>query len=113
MTPGTIVLTAFPYTNLRHTSHRPAVVIFGGNANSPDVIVAFISSVLPDTLMDSDFLLPDTHPDFRLSGLKKSSIVKLDKLATLHKSIFSGELGYVSPALFELVKEKLRLVLNL
>ncbi len=113
MTKGTIVLTAFPFTNLTGTKRRPAVIISTVEVANPDVIVAFISSVLPATPADSDFLLTDSHPDFGLSGLKKSSIFKLDKLATLDKAIFSGELGQVSPTIFEQFKWRLRLVLDL
>lgn len=37
----------------------------------------------------------------------------MDKLATLDKSIFSGELGNVTPSVFEQLKDKLRIALDL
>lgn len=37
----------------------------------------------------------------------------MDKLATLDKSIFSGELGNITPAIFDELKNRLRVVLDL
>jgi len=45
--------------------------------------------------------------------LKKSSVVKLDKLATINKSIISGELGSVSNRSLETINEKLKSALDL
>lgn len=113
MNNGTIVLTKFPFTDLSAAKRRPAVVISKVDPADPDVIVAFISSAVPTHLSSSDFILADTHPDFGLTGLKKSSVFKMDKLATLDKSIFSGELGNVTPVVFEQLKDKLRIALDL
>lgn len=113
MTKGTIVLTGFPFTDLTGTKRRPAVIISKVDVANPDVIVAFISAVLPGSISIFDYILASNHPDFALSGLKKPSVFKMDKLATLDKSIFSGELGRVSPDIFEKLKEKLRLALDL
>jgi len=113
MDRGTIVLTKFPFTDLSASKRRPAVVVSKVAPADPDVIVAFISSSVPPHPSATDFVLPDTHPDFGITGLKKPSVFKMDKLATLDKSIFSGELGNVSPAIFEQLKHKLRAALEL
>ncbi len=113
MEKGTIVLTRFPFTDLTGDKWRPAVIISNVDPANPDVIVAFISSVIPVKPSLSDFILLNTHPDFVLSGLKKSSVFKMDKLATLDKSIFSGEIGSVSPYFFEQLKDKLHTALDL
>jgi len=113
MDRGTIVLTKFPFTDLSASKRRPAVVVSNVDPVDPDVIVAFISSAIPPYPSAADFILPDTHSDFGLTGLKKSSVFKMDKLATLDKSIFSGELGNVTPAIFEQLKDKLRAALDL
>ena len=113
MKKGTIVLTEFPFTDLSSIKRRPAVVVSTLDPASQDVIVAFISSVLTGNTSHFDYILSDTHPDFKASGLKKSSVFKMDKLATLDKSIFSGELGDVSPEIFEELKKRLRLALDI
>lgn len=63
--------------------------------------------------MITDLLIEDSHPDFGLTGLKKSSVVKLDKLVTLETSVLLGELGELSAALLQEVNEKLRYALEL
>jgi len=113
MDKGSVVLTKFPFTDLSASKRRPAVIVSKVDPANPDVIVAFISSAVPNQTSAADFVLSDTHPDFGLTGLKKSSVFKMDKLATLDKSIFSGELGNVTPAVFEQLKDKLRSALDL
>lgn len=113
MKRGTIVLTIFPFTDLSATKRRPAVIVSKVDPVDPDVIVAFISSVLPTKASPSDFILSDSDPAFGQTGLKRTSVFKMDKLATLDKSIFSGELGNITPAIFDELKNRLRVVLDL
>jgi len=106
-------LTNFPFTDLSSFKRRPALVISKVSSEKEDVIVAFISSVIPDKLNETDFVLNTEHKDFTGTGLKKKSVFKMDKLATLNKSIFSGELGYLSNEIFIQVEAKLKIALDL
>jgi mRNA-degrading endonuclease toxin of MazEF toxin-antitoxin module len=58
-------------------------------------------------------LVEDSRPDFAQTGLKVTSVVKLDKLVTVERSIILGELGEFSEALLSAVNEKLRYALEL
>ncbi len=82
MERGTIVLTLFPFTDLTTAKRRPAVVISKTHQEKADVIVAFISSVIPSELSATDFMYDSKCKDYSKSGLKKKSVFKLDKLAT-------------------------------
>jgi mRNA interferase MazF len=113
MERGTIVLTQFPFTDLSSSKRRPAVIVSKTRHNKHDVIVAFISSVIPDELSETDFLLEIEHKAFPETGLKKRSIFKMDKLATLNKSIFTGELGYLAPDVLKQLEIKLKTALDL
>ncbi|MGB9760624.1 MAG: type II toxin-antitoxin system PemK/MazF family toxin [Thermoproteota archaeon] len=84
---GKIVLVPFPFTDLTAVKLRPALVLFEGER---DVVVAFISSRIPDEFKPTDVLIKETHPDFKITGLKTSSVIKLDKIATLSKSMVMG-----------------------
>jgi mRNA interferase MazF len=113
MKRGTIVLTDFPFTDLSSTKRRPAVIISRESNDKDDVIVAFISSVIPDNLSETDFVLEMEHKDFPKTGLKKDSVFKMDKLATLNKSIFSGEIGTLSAEILSLLEFRLKTALAL
>ncbi len=113
MDKKTIVLTKFPFTDLSSSKRRPAVIISKVTDNEPDVIVAFISSVIPEASKESDFILETTHKDFKQTGLKKISVFKMDKLATLEKSIFAGELGVVSEDVYKELKLRLAKVFDI
>jgi mRNA interferase MazF len=67
---GKIFLVPFPFTNLTAVKLRPALVLFEGER---DVVVAFVSSRVPGELKPTDILIEETHPDFKITGLKTSS----------------------------------------
>jgi mRNA interferase MazF len=93
---GKIVLVHFPFTDLSDTKLRPALVI---HENDEDVVVAFISSRVPAQYSGSELFIAENHPDFSLTGLKVPSVIRFDKIATLSRDLFEGEIGEVSPTL--------------
>ncbi|MEK7363261.1 MAG: type II toxin-antitoxin system PemK/MazF family toxin [candidate division NC10 bacterium] len=113
MKRGTVVLAPFPFTDLSGTKVRPAVVVSTSDRPGEDVILAFISSVKPPTLLPTDLPIATSHPDFPGSGLKVASVVKCDKLATVQRRIIFGELGVLSPALLVELNACLRVALGL
>jgi mRNA interferase MazF len=88
-----IVLIHFPFTDLTESKLRPALVI---HESEHDVVVAFISSKIPGHLQDSDFLVSMDHPSFISTGLKVSSVIKFDKIATISKDLIEGEIGEIT-----------------
>lgn len=89
---GTIVLIPFPFTDLTSSKVRPALIISKENKKLEDVVVAFISSkIVPHQLT-----INKDDKIFSESGLKISSTIRFDKIATLSKKIILGELGYIS-----------------
>jgi mRNA interferase MazF len=100
-----IVLVHFPFTDLSGSKLRPAIVI---HESEHDVIVAFISSRIPSSLQESDLLIAIDHPEFRSTGLKISSVIKFDKIATLSKTLIEGEIGEVLPGLADECNDILR-----
>ena len=93
---GDIILIPFPFTDLSGRKVRPAVVV---NVVGDDVLVAFISSVVPPMPPAStDLLIPANHPDFVATGLKTTSLIKLAKLVCLHQSLIVRKLGHLSGA---------------
>jgi len=113
MQRGTIVLTLFPFTDLQSSKRRPALAVSAQSSDNGDVIVAFISSVLPLAPSLTDLVVLPSDPDFTQAGFRKASVIKLDKLATLHAGIFTGILGTASPRIMAEVDQRLRLALSL
>jgi mRNA interferase MazF len=112
MKRGTIVLTKFPFTDLSSTKRRPGIVV-SATSNRNDIIIAFISSVVPPQLEPTDYLFNTEHTDFTSTGLKKDSVIKLNKLATVNASVLSGEIGKVSSDTMQEIDKRLKIALGL
>jgi len=113
MNKGTIVLTHFPFTDLSTSKRRPAIVISKKVSKKGDVIVAFITTVIPNNLEETDLLFDENFEDFNISGLKKMSLIKLDKIATINKIIITGEIGLMNKKTINEIDEKLMIALDL
>jgi mRNA interferase MazF len=113
MKRGVIVLTPFPYTNLSGQKTRPALVVSRSDRPGSDVVVALITTHSGSTLASTDLAIDTSQTDFSQTGLKRDSIVKLDKLVTIESSIVLGELGELSAASLQAADEKLRYALDL
>ena len=93
------MLVPFPFTDLTAEKLRPAVIV-SPDPQELDVVIAFISSVVPaGEMAETDFLLMSDHPDFSKTGLKKVSVFKLKKLLTIERTKLIRRLGRVSPAI--------------
>jgi mRNA interferase MazF len=107
---GKFVLVPFPFTDLTISKLRPALVLYEGKR---DVVVAFVSSRIPDKTPEPSIKIPKAHDEFKLSGLKVSSIIRIDKLATILKDMVVGELGDTGPNLKDEINKKIRDVYRL
>ena len=111
MKKGDIILVKFPFTDLSTKKLRPALVLASPNKEG-DVSLAFISSQLNKRDKFDVTLLPQEN-DFNQSGLKKGSLVKVNKIITLNKKIVLGKIGSLSQGKKKQVDEKLREFLKL
>ena len=106
---GKIILIPFPFTDLTSTKLRPALVLYEGEK---DVVAAFISSKT-DKPKPIDIAIDEENPEFKITGLKLTSTLKLDKIATISKELILGEIGELGPKLKKEVNRKLRETYNL
>lgn len=107
---GDVVIAAFPFTDLSANKRRPALVL---TATHADVILAFISSVLPPTFNSNEIPFIPTDGDFIQTGLKVPSILRLDKLATIDKLLVTRRIGRLSKQRLQVVDDCLIQVLGL
>lgn len=85
--PGDIVLIAFPFTDLSGNKIRPAMVL-ASHKKSVDIVVAFITSKHKKGV---EFVVPIVPT--AQNGLKASSSIVCDKIATLDKKVVVGKIG--------------------
>ena len=88
--PGEVWLVRFPFTDLTTTKQRPSFVVA---THGEDIIVAGIFSRVPAKLRATWILIDDQESGFGQTGLKKTSILKAEKLAVIHESVFQRKLG--------------------
>ena len=110
---GTVILVPFPFTELSSQKVRPALILSRGATVSGDIIVAFISSVLTRPNHRTHVLVRMGTDAFERTGLKVSSVIRCDKLATLDRRIVLGELGALPPSFLRRVNVAIRSALGL
>jgi mRNA interferase MazF len=104
--PGEIVHAAFPFSDLTTTKRRPCLVL--ARSDSPnDFLVAFITSSTA-SLLPHSVRVDASHPKWSATGLKRPSLIRADKISTLHGSVISGGIGNFPDDLMQLVREKIR-----
>jgi mRNA interferase MazF len=105
MPKGEIILIPFPFTNLTDTKMRPCLVLIKAEY---DVTISFITT--QTGWNDKAALAIKPSPS---NGLKKESLIRLNKLATLDKELVIGKIGVVNKAELTAVNQKLKEVLQL
>ena len=104
---GDVVLVPFPFTDLSAIKQRPALVLSPERINKvrTDLVVAAITSQIPDVIGEDEILLSDT--DLRTAGLPKPSVIKLGKIFTIHQGLIRKKLGRVSDSTLQNILQKL------
>ena len=105
MAKGDIVLITFPFTDLSGSKLRPAVVLAD---TFLDLTVCFITTQL-QWQEPTDVQL---FPNFT-NGLKKQSLIRTSKIATLDKTLAKGLLGILTNTELADLNGKLKTLLGL
>lgn len=113
MRPGEIYLANFPFGDMAGMKLRPVLLLTAPVGPVPEVLVAYISSAVPLTLLDSDIVLDPSTPDGAATHLKATSVLRLHKLATIHRRSLARRLGALSTTTAAQAATKLRDLLGL
>jgi mRNA interferase MazF len=113
MDHGEISLALFPFGDVPGMKLRPVLLLTGTLGSVPEVLVAYISSVIPTQLLPSDVLLDPSKPEFRSTNLKTLSTLRIHKMATIHCSSLARYLGSINASTWNTVASKLRDLLKL
>jgi len=113
MVKGKVVLVPFPFDDLTGTKVRPAVCLTESIGVHRHVILAFISSQTPQNLGPTDMVLHPNQSDFRKTGLRVASVLRLHRMVTLTTNLIQRELGELSLALQQEMDQKLTVLFGL
>jgi mRNA-degrading endonuclease toxin of MazEF toxin-antitoxin module len=108
-----IYLASFPFGDKAGMKLRPVLALTGPIGNLPEVLVAYISSVVTDTLLPFDVVLDPTDSAHSAANLKSRSVLRLHKLATIHGSSIVRHLGTLPLNVRSEVEQKTRQLLHL
>jgi|GEM_PF-436085 len=108
---GEIVLISFPFTNMVTTKVRPALIVSSNSFNKTmgEAIFLFITTKEYNTAFD--LRINKTHTDFKATGLKTSSTLRVSKLMCLEQGKIKKRLGRASKRILKQVDTKLKCLL--
>ena len=105
MEKGDIVLITFPFTDLSGNKLRPAVILI---ETLTDITVCFITTQL-SWQVPTDIILEPSPT----SGLRRQSLLRTNKIATLDKGLAKGLLGKLTDEQTYELNKKLKDLLQL
>jgi mRNA interferase MazF len=71
------------------------------------VIIAFISSKIPDDLIESDLILRKQSENSIGTGLTVDSVIRLHKIVTIPKSLIRRKLGTINKSVEADLRKKI------
>lgn len=113
MQANEIFLAKFPFGDKAGMKLRPVLTLTGAVGPFSEVLVAYISSVVPAQSLATDVVLDPSMPQYGCTNLKVVSVLRLHKLATIHTSSLARQLGVLPSSELPVVRAKLRSLLAL
>jgi mRNA interferase MazF len=105
MPKGTIVLIPFPFTDLYGNKLRPALILA---ETALDVTVSFITTQVQWQEPTDIMLQPSVT-----NGIKKTSLIRLSKIATVDKTLVKGKLGLIDQIHGADLNQKLKVIFQI
>ncbi len=104
---GDIVVVAFPFTDLSSSRKRPTLVI--SNIEGDDIIICEITSAI----RNDSYIVSLENKDLESGRLKTKSIIRPNRMLTIHKSKINYKFGRVNNAKLQEVLEKIKIIFTL
>ena len=104
---GDIVLARIPNTDLTEGKKRPVVLIKPCPSYPDDWVVCVVSSQLHQAEAQLDIVIDTEDSDFGATGLTRSSVIRVTRLAVADESLLVGSIGNLSPARLSELKNNL------
>jgi mRNA interferase MazF len=107
MIKNSVVLVPFPFDDFISSKVRPALCLTSEIGKFEHVIIAFISSRLPEDILESDLVIKKASSYWKGSGLSVDSVIRLHKLVTIPKSLIKRKLGTIDKSVEAEVKRRI------
>ncbi|MCA1761031.1 MAG: type II toxin-antitoxin system PemK/MazF family toxin [Bacteroidales bacterium] len=107
MIKNSVILVPFPFDDFSLIKVRPALCLTTEIGEHKHVVIAFISSKIPNKILESDLVLEKNSKLFQETGLAVESVIRLHKLVTIPKSLIKRKLGRIDIQTEKEVKEKI------
>jgi mRNA interferase MazF len=105
---GEIVIASFPFATTERSKRRPCLILASGEFDM-DYVVAYITSAPVAASYQYGVVISPT----KQNGLKAHSVIRVDKLSTLHDSLISGAIGEMASDELQEVRHRLRLLFQI
>lgn len=96
MIKNKIVLVPFPFDDFTGSKVRPALCLSNPISKYDHVVIAFISSQIPNDVLDTDIVVRKVTSGFANTGLLVNSVIRIHKLVIILKSLIKRELGVIN-----------------
>jgi mRNA interferase MazF len=110
MIKNSIVLVPFPFDDFSVSKVRPALCLTSEIGKYNHVIIAFITSKIPEDLIESDMILRKQSENSLGTGLTVDSVIRLHKIVTIPKSLIKRKLGSINQSVEIEIKRKITLM---
>ena len=108
-----VVLVPFPFDDLSSAKVRPAVCVTEPIGQHKHIILAFITSRVPDEPLSTDLVFAESDKEFSVTGLRVSSTLQLHRMMTVAANIIVRELGMLPKSSQKQVEAKLKLLFGI
>lgn len=107
MIKNSIVLVPFPFDGFSVSKVRPVLCLTNEIGKYDHVIIAFITSKIPDDLIESDLIIRKQTENFLGTGLTVDSVIRLHKIVSIPKSLIKRKLGKINKSVEVKVRRKI------
>ena len=104
---GQLVLFRFPQTDQTSGKLRPALVLRRLPGQHNDWLICMISSNLDQEVPEFDEVMTPDDSDFKESGLKVPSLIRIVRIAVVDGGILLGRLGQIDTQRLIRIRHKL------
>ena len=102
-----IVLFRFPQTDQQSWKLRPALEVRKLPGRYEDWLISMISSQLNHEIPGFDEIVSPEDSDFKKSGLKLTSLIRIGRLAVVNTDILVGNIGRINDMRLRRIRRKI------